>query len=455
MKTIVSISLGPRGDDYAFETEFLGQDFEIRRMGTNGSITKAAKLLQQWDGKAAAIALGGIKIPAAYSVKGTHPRKAATLKALAGNITSPVTLGSALGKVAYEWSLRHLEFTFGDYFNNAKVLFLSGQAHYPIARVMSEFTANLIFADPLLENGIPKFLTSLADFERYARDMHDALRWVPTKTLSESMVPMRMWNQYVLRKAMQKAHVIVVPSFNFYRYLENTTLEELGGKTVITANAYEDRVEYLKSRGVDVIIDAAPKILERVVGLSVLEALIIAALGVEKGRLSDDDLLEIISEQHMDPRVIYPSGREKRINRFAFVIHPLSQEFLKRDKSLDLISQVTPPAFMDAVETVVAYAPPWVYSRVTGIKSPQGVEAEGWLITVGGTPRQMLAHRPEFTYKRLLQAAKMAKRLGAQIMGLGGRSNSSNTSNTTHLASSRIPSCWSSNTNPLEMMSGP
>jgi predicted amino acid dehydrogenase len=31
----------------------------------------------------------------------------------------------------------------------------------------------------------------------------------------------------------------------------------------------------------------------------------------------------------------------------------------------------------------------------------------------------MLAHNPEFTYKRLLQAARMAKRMGAQIMGLG------------------------------------
>jgi predicted amino acid dehydrogenase len=47
------------------------------------------------------------------------------------------------------------------------------------------------------------------------------------------------------------------------------------------------------------------------------------------------------------------------------------------------------------------------------------VEAEGWLITVGGTPKQMMTHSPEFTYKRLLMAARMAKRLGAQIMGLG------------------------------------
>ena len=56
---------------------------------------------------------------------------------------------------------------------------------------------------------------------------------------------------------------------------------------------------------------------------------------------------------------------------------------------------------------------------MTGIESPNGVEAEGWLITVGGTPKQLLAHSPEFTYRRLLAAATMAEKLGAQIMGLG------------------------------------
>jgi predicted amino acid dehydrogenase len=156
-----------------------------------------------------------------------------------------------------------------------------------------------------------------------------------------------------------------------------------------------------------------------VVAPNVLEALILAALGRKNDSVHADDLLEIISAQKMDPRVVYPSGSPRRVNRFAFVIHPLSKEFLKKDKAVDMLSNFTPPAFLDAVEKVIAYAPPWVYSRVTGIKSPQGVEAEGWLLTVGGTPKQMLAHSPEFTYSRLLQAARMAKRMGAQIMGLG------------------------------------
>ncbi len=74
---------------------------------------------------------------------------------------------------------------------------------------------------------------------------------------------------------------------------------------------------------------------------------------------------------------------------------------------------------MDAVEKAMAWAPPFVYSRVTGIKSPTGVEAEGWLISVGGTPKEIMSHSPEFSYRRVLDAARVARSLGAQIMGLG------------------------------------
>ena len=52
-------------------------------------------------------------------------------------------------------------------------------------------------------------------------------------------------------------------------------------------------------------------------------------------------------------------------------------------------------------------------------KRQDGVEAEGWLIIVGGTPKEIMSHSPEFTYRQLLAAADMAKKLGAQIMGLG------------------------------------
>ncbi|MFH2065583.1 MAG: dehydrogenase [Pseudomonadota bacterium] len=419
MKQIVSISLGSSKTDYEFETEFLGQDFNIKRLGTDGDLEKAAEMLLQWDKNADAIGLGGVKFPYGMGPRYLKKKHLDKLERLGAQIETPVTIGSRLRDVSFEWCLRFIQYKFGNYFDNARVLFLSGMDNYRIAKVMSEFTDNLTFADPIFENGIAKFLGSLKDLKSYAHGVHELLQWIPSKRLSSSVVPLKAWNDYIIKKAMQKANIIVVPGYGFYQYLEDKSLEELGGKTIITPTAYDDRIEFLKERGVDVIIDTTPKILERVVAPNVLEALIIAALGRNRDQIRKDDLLEIISKQKMDPRVVYPSGSPKRINRFAFVIHPLSKEFLKKDKMVDFMSGFTPPVFLDAVEKVIAYAPPWVYSRVTGIKSPTGAEAEGWLITVGGTPKQMLAHNPEFTYKRLLQAARMAKRMGAQIMGLG------------------------------------
>ena len=74
---------------------------------------------------------------------------------------------------------------------------------------------------------------------------------------------------------------------------------------------------------------------------------------------------------------------------------------------------------MNILEKTIAYSPPQVYSKIEGIKSTDGTEAEGWIITVGGTPKQMMSHNPEFTYKRLIAASRLAEKLGAQIMGLG------------------------------------
>jgi predicted amino acid dehydrogenase len=156
-------------------------------------------------------------------------------------------------------------------------------------------------------------------------------------------------------------------------------------------------------------------VLELVVSLAVLEAMIAAVRGND---LSDDDLLGLIEELRLHPRVLPPEGFRK-VNRFAFVVHPLSQEYFRKVAAIDMLSRVSPPVFLDIVERVMSYAPPFVYSRLTGICSPAGVEAEGWLISVGGTPREILSHPPEFTYRRLLDAAKIAERLGAQVMGLG------------------------------------
>jgi predicted amino acid dehydrogenase len=292
------------------------------------------------------------------------------------------------------------------------VLFFSGLAHQKLALSMAEYTPNLRFADPLLQLGVPKLLGSLEQLDLYASGAHAVAGWVPPRLLPDGLL--KQWARHALRRAMTHAHVVVAPVHE----LDDMGLEELAGKTVITTTVNEERLAQFRDKGVHLVIDGAPQIQGHALDPSVLDAMIMAATGKSSSMLLDDDYLEVLVGEGLVPRLLYPNGF-KRTNRFAFVIHPLSQEYFKIIKPVEVLSRVTPPLMMDTLEKVMAFAPPFVYSRVEGIKSPTGVEAEGWLISVGGTPHEIMSHSPEFTYRRLLAAAEMARKLGAQIMGLG------------------------------------
>jgi hypothetical protein len=82
---------------------------------------------------------------------------------------------------------------------------------------------------------------------------------------------------------------------SFFKYLDRFTVEDLNRKTIITSTVYDDRIDYLKDKGVDVIIDTTPKLLKNVAGVSVLEAMLRVAFEIPRERGSDDELLEIIS----------------------------------------------------------------------------------------------------------------------------------------------------------------
>ncbi len=410
MKDVISISLGASSQDFAFTTTFLGRRLRVRRLGTDGSTARALKLVKQWDASAAAIGLGLVKDGHRLGAPARDERAGERLRQAARH--APVTTGAQLADIFLEWAVRHAQSELGHYFDNAGVLFFSGLAQHKLATTMSEYTPNLRFADPLLQLGVPKLLTSLDALALYASGAHHVRDWVPPQLVPRALLT--RWSDWVLRKAMHKATVVVAPVHELDRF----GLEELAGKTLVTATVNDQRMAQFRDKGVHLVIDGSPVMQGHVLAPELLDAMILAASGKAPHEVREDDYLEIIAGLQSKPRLLYPSGF-RRTNRFAFVIHPLSQEYFKVVKPVEMLSQVSPPVFMDSLEKLLAYAPPFVYSRVEGIVSPTGVQAEGWLISVGGTPKEIMSRSPEFTYRRLLAAAQMARRLGAQIMGLG------------------------------------
>ena len=418
MKTVVSVSQGSSEYDYELETEFLGQSFRILRLGADDDLSRAESILESVHEQADAIGLSMVHDH--YQVGREQLQHPDTARLEACVPDKPVTTGAGLRGILQEWAVRHTQSELGHFFDNARVLFMNGQAGYRIAKSLSEHTENLFFADPYTDFGVPRMLTSLQQLETYT-SVTAPLMFRPTavkavETLMRSPL-YRLGEGLVkgsLHQAVEEAHVIVAAIGD----LQHFTQKQLDGKTIITSRVTESSLDWMRARRVAMVVDYSPWLEGRPVGMNVMEAMISAALSRTPEQLGPDDYLDVIQSLGIEPRILYPNGY-RRVNRFAFVIHPLSQQYLTKTPPLDWIANVSPPMVMNLVEKAVAYAPPFLYSKVTGIHSPTGDEVEGWLITVGGTPREIMAHGPEFTYSRLLAAARLAKKLGAQVMGLG------------------------------------
>lgn len=100
------------------------------------------------------------------------------------------------------------------------------------------------------------------------------------------------------------------------------------------------------------------------------------------------------------------------MNKFAFIIHPIEISDIYR--KFPFLAKLPE----NLVERTFRYLPPLKVSQIEGIKSPYG-EIEGYFIACPLTTRQLLTLPTEISLKKILEAVRLAEKLGAQIVGLG------------------------------------
>ena len=363
----------------------------------------------RWSLDADAIAVSGVReARAAGHVKG----EISDLKKVKETTSRvPVRDGGVLTDILQEWAIRGVESEMPGYFANARVVVVGGTTRERTITVLREFTDNIIFDDAGHDVVLPGSVKTNPVSAVAAGIGEFALRHIPDVVRHRAPGPFSLLSDAVAHFAVADADVIIGSFSELMRF----GLPDLTGKAVITSTVTEDRLEVLRERGADLVVDATPQPFDFVVVPALLEAMVAATVPAGTD-LSTDAIAGFIQDAELEPRLLWPNGRRRK-SRFAFVIHPLSTQYFRNVEPLGLVTKV--PGMTSVVEKTMAYVPPFVYSHVTGIESATGDEAEGWLITVGGTPKEMLAHPPEFTYSRLLEAAELSRRLGAQIMGLG------------------------------------
>lgn len=407
MKNIVSISLGSSQRNYTFTTTVQGQPVRVQRMGTDGSFPRAAELVREFDGKAHVICLEDLASVVRIGRASYLQQAAADVVAQARQ--TPVVDGRLLKATLERWAIKRAVDRLPGLVRYRRVLVINGIQQYQLAQVLEQSEAHLRFADPLLHLGIP-FLPmprSLKQLEHYAAVTLPLAGLLPA-FLTRRNGPSR-WMQHLFTWA----DVIV----GDYEMIRQHAPANLRGRTVITTDPSPTEIDDLANRGVSTLVTMTPPLSQEqsFVATAVLEGMVMATRENDNQPLEEAEVLDFIDAVGWEPTVQHLHSEQHR-PMFAFVVHPLTIKHIYIDKRFKLARHLP----QRPVEWAVAFAPPFYLSRMRGIRSKAtGQEIEGLLLTLGATAREMMRRRPEFTYRRLIQAARIAERRGARIMGLG------------------------------------
>lgn len=413
-KQILHLYLGKDAGPQLATLQFLDETFTIRSVGTGGDVDTVVRLITEADaaGSADAIALDGIAIELRLGRERVRHLWADRIEGAAKR--TPLVDGQGVRGAFERWAIRLVSEQEPGIFSRRRVLLAPGLNHNGLADGLAVFTDQRRWAEPVFYYNLPGAATG----EIAVRQMtHRILNVVQDKPFRRIFPQAGTPGQPRTKKPFEWAQIIAGDLPAIRRYAP----QDLRGKLVIAECATPEDEADLRQRGVATLVTTMPP--AGADGLdncqparwpaAVIEACMAAQLGGR--RRSEGDYLNLMAELVWAPSVLGLQAGQK-VNQFAFVIHPLSARYIFNHPLLRFFRWL-PHSW---VEWLTAYSPPLYLSRIKGIQSPvTGQRAEGFLYTLGATPRQMMRRDPSFTYRRLLQIAQDAEARGARLMGLG------------------------------------
>jgi hypothetical protein len=360
MKKVVTVSLGSSQQDFTFQTDFLGERFEISRLGADDDTTKAWELMRRHQASADAIGLG--EIGDHYQVGQSTLVNKETRRLLKVVTRVPATTGATLRRLLQVRAVRQVQKELVHYFNNNLVLFFSGMRNYDMAVALSDYTKNLFFADALMQTGAPTMLTSIEQLELYARGKDWILGGRRGELLESALTGFKNMR---LRSAIEKCHVVVGTFGELKAGVGSTSL---AGKTVITSAVDDERLAWFKERKTNLVIDVSPNLFERVVGTNVIDRHDPGQAGQGTRR----DLGRRLRRNHRGARPAAasaaPDGQVPQ-HQALRVRHPPLESDVHQEEPAD--AQVArPSSSWTRSKPLAAYMPPMVYCKMRTSSRP-------------------------------------------------------------------------------------
>jgi hypothetical protein len=299
VKRVVSVSLGSSSRDHRAEVNFLGEAFDISRVGTDGKLDAAIAMVRELDGRVDAIGLGGIDV---YLYAGRHRYALRDgLRLLEAAKVTPIVDGSGLKNTLEREAVRFMQEDLAIDLRGKHVLMVSALDRFGMAQALVDAGADVLFGDFIfaLDKDMP--VRGLAEFETLAEKyLPDACKlpfqfFYPTGKKQEKPPEPKYPHYY------EEAEIIA-GDFHFMRQFMP---ERLDGKIVLTNTVTAGNVDDLASRGVKTLITTTPELGGRSFGTNVLEAALLALLGKAWNDVAPADYERLLRELRLKPRVVH------------------------------------------------------------------------------------------------------------------------------------------------------
>lgn len=296
MKKIISVSLGSSKRNHVVQTKLLNEDVVLERIGTDGDLQKAIRMIQSMDGKVDAIGLGGIDLYIYGGKKRYVIQDALKLKNAAK--TTPVVDGSGLKNTLERRVIEYLAKNTELLKSGTKVLLVSAVDRFGMAEALVQAKCDVLFGDLVFGLGVPVGLRTLTQVAILAQILLPILTRMPFEKLyptgekQEKIEPKH-------EKYYQWADVIA----GDFHFIRRHLPAHLPGKTVLTNTVTKDDVELLKSRGISCLVTTTPEFEGRSFGTNVLEGLFVALSGQKLEQLSEADYLTLLEKLDFKPRI--------------------------------------------------------------------------------------------------------------------------------------------------------
>ena len=295
MKRAVSISIGSSKRDKTVEIELLGEKVTLERMGTDGSMEKAAQLYRELDGKVDAFGVGGTDLGLMvgsryYPLYSMHPMIRYVKK-------TPLVDGDGVRHTLEIKIAQFVDERINGFIQEKKVLVTAGVDRWDMAVSFINHGYECVFADLMFALGVPVALRNISLVKLLAAIMLPVVgrlpfEWIyPTGEKQEKRQP--KWGKYY-----QWATVIAGDCHYIKRYMP----DQLEGKVVVTNTTTSEDVELFRQVGIKYLVTSTPVFDGRSFGTNMMEAALIAASG--KGRkLTYEELNQLLSQLGLLPQL--------------------------------------------------------------------------------------------------------------------------------------------------------